>query len=206
MLAQRLIVALREAAPGVCFAVEQGLRFGREPRYAALRLAIDDHKPFIDDAPALCVDSVTNLVVLHPEVPQQDLVRITRDIAGDEAIVRYSSTLFVEVSAAGVTKAAALQKLCARLGLNAAQVMAFGDMPNDLPMLQWAGHNVAVANAHSDVLAAVDEVTLSNNEDGVALVLDRLVLRREDRPSPKHPTRLRRRRFNGRRRPITAWP
>ncbi|XXZ08654.1 HAD hydrolase family protein [Sorangium sp. So ce302] len=56
----------------------------------------------------------------------------------------------------------------------AAQVIAFGDMPNDLPMLGWAGRGVAVANAHPDVLAAADEVTSSNDHDGVALVLEQL--------------------------------
>jgi Cof subfamily protein (haloacid dehalogenase superfamily) len=178
MVAQRLVAALREAAPGVCFAVEQGLRFGQEPRYAALRPVIGDHTPLIDDALALCASDVTKLVVLHPQIPIQDLLRVAHEIAGNEAIVTHSSTLFVEVSAAGVTKAAALGELCARLGIDAARVIAFGDMPNDLPMLQWAGHSVAVANAHPDVLAGVDEVSLSNNEDGVALVLDRLVPRR----------------------------
>jgi hydroxymethylpyrimidine pyrophosphatase-like HAD family hydrolase len=47
-------------------------------------------------------------------------------------------------------------------------------MPNDLPMLTWAGHGVAVANAHPDVRAAADEVTATNDEAGVALVLERL--------------------------------
>ena len=54
-------------------------------------------------------------------------------------------------------------------------MVAFGDMPNDLPMLAWAGRAVAVANAHPEVLAVADEVTASNDEDGVALVLERLV-------------------------------
>ena len=53
-------------------------------------------------------------------------------------------------------------------------MIAFGDMPNDLPMLAWAGHAVAVANAHPDVIAAHDEVTASNDEAGVARVLERL--------------------------------
>lgn len=52
--------------------------------------------------------------------------------------------------------------------------MAFGDYPNDLPMLAWAGRAVAVANAHPDVLAAATEVTASNDEDGVAAVLEML--------------------------------
>jgi hydroxymethylpyrimidine pyrophosphatase-like HAD family hydrolase len=80
----------------------------------------------------------------------------------------------VEISAAGVSKAAALAELCAELGVEADEVVAFGDYPNDLPMLEWAGHAVAVANAHPDVLAAADEITASNEEDGVALVLERL--------------------------------
>jgi hydroxymethylpyrimidine pyrophosphatase-like HAD family hydrolase len=54
-------------------------------------------------------------------------------------------------------------------------VLAFGDMPNDLAMLAWAGRAVAVANAHSDVIAAADEVTSSNDEDGVARVVERVL-------------------------------
>ena len=53
-------------------------------------------------------------------------------------------------------------------------MIAFGDMPNDLPMLTWAGYAVAVANAHPDVIAAADEVTASNEDAGVARVLERL--------------------------------
>ena len=73
-----------------------------------------------------------------------------------------------------MSKATTLAALCAEQGLGAADAVAFGDMPNDLPMLAWAGHAVAVANAHPDVLAAADEVTASNDESGVALVLERL--------------------------------
>jgi len=171
--AQRLVAALRATAPGVCFAVERGLLFGQEPRYAALAPIAGDHTPLIADAAALCAEGVTKLIVLHPGIPLQDLLRAARAAGGDEAIVTHSSTLFVEVSAAGVTKATALRGLCLRLGIDAARVVACGDMPNDLPMLDWAGHSVAVANAHPDVLATADEVALSNDEDGVARVLER---------------------------------
>jgi hydroxymethylpyrimidine pyrophosphatase-like HAD family hydrolase len=60
-------------------------------------------------------------------------------------------------------------------GIGASEVVAFGDMPNDLPMLVWAGHAVAVANAHPDVLAVADEVTASNDDDGVAVVVERVL-------------------------------
>jgi hydroxymethylpyrimidine pyrophosphatase-like HAD family hydrolase len=88
--------------------------------------------------------------------------------------VTHSGSEFVEVSAAGVTKAAALAEYCAERGIDAREVVAVGDMPNDLPMLQWAGWSVAVANAHPDVLQACDAHTTSNNEDGVAELLGQL--------------------------------
>jgi hydroxymethylpyrimidine pyrophosphatase-like HAD family hydrolase len=74
-----------------------------------------------------------------------------------------------------VHKGWALETLCAKLGIRAEEVIAFGDMPNDLPMLAWAGHGVAVANAHPEVLQQADEITLSYMEDGVAAVLERLI-------------------------------
>jgi len=82
----------------------------------------------------------------------------------------------LEISAAGISKATTLAEVVARTSHAANDVVAFGDMPNDLPMLAWAGHSVAVANAHPEVLALVDEVTASNDDDGVALVLERLYL------------------------------
>jgi hydroxymethylpyrimidine pyrophosphatase-like HAD family hydrolase len=84
----------------------------------------------------------------------------------------------LEISAAGVTKAWALERLCARLGVQSEEVVAIGDMENDLAMLAWAGHAVAVANAQRNVRDAADEVTASNVDDGVAEVLERLVAER----------------------------
>jgi hydroxymethylpyrimidine pyrophosphatase-like HAD family hydrolase len=78
------------------------------------------------------------------------------------------------MSAHGVTKATALAVLAERHEIKPSQVVAFGDMPNDLPMLSWAGTSYAVANAHPRVLAAVDHVTAANNDDGVARVLEEL--------------------------------
>lgn len=87
-----------------------------------------------------------------------------------------STSGLVEISAAGVTKASGLAWVAARLGVEPHDVVAFGDMPNDVPMLGWAGHGVAVANAHPAALAVADEVTASNDEDGVAQWLERHVL------------------------------
>ena len=76
--------------------------------------------------------------------------------------------------AGGITKAHALEALCGELGIAAAEVVAVGDQPNDLPMLRWAGRGVAMGNAHPSVLAAIPERTASNGEDGLALVLESL--------------------------------
>ncbi|MGW8703151.1 HAD family hydrolase, partial [Streptomyces eurythermus] len=59
-------------------------------------------------------------------------------------------------------------------GLGRADTVAFGDMPNDIPMFRWAAHGVAMADAHPELKAVADEVTLSNEDDGVAVVLERL--------------------------------
>ncbi|WP_437669074.1 Cof-type HAD-IIB family hydrolase [Sorangium sp. So ce131] len=175
--ASALIERLRAAVPGVAFAIEAGILYGCERGYVIPSEHPndrDDPQMRRGDAVALCSEGVTKLIVQHPGRPLEELLHITRAHAGALASVTHSGSSFVEVAAAGVTKALALEAYCAEHGIAAAQVIAFGDMPNDLPMLGWAGRGVAVANAHPDVLAAADEVTSSNDHDGVALVLERL--------------------------------
>jgi Cof subfamily protein (haloacid dehalogenase superfamily) len=79
----------------------------------------------------------------------------------------------LELSPPGVTKGTGLARLASELGVASADVLALGDMPNDLSMLRWAGYGVAMANAHPAVLEAADEITVGNSEDGLALVLER---------------------------------
>jgi Cof subfamily protein (haloacid dehalogenase superfamily) len=83
---------------------------------------------------------------------------------------------YVEVCPPGVTKATGLAVVADQLGIAPEDVLVFGDMPNDLSMFAWAGwHRVAVANAHPLLRAAADEVTLSNDDDGVAVYLERML-------------------------------
>jgi hydroxymethylpyrimidine pyrophosphatase-like HAD family hydrolase len=79
----------------------------------------------------------------------------------------------LEISAPGVSKASTLARVCEQRGIAAEEVIAFGDAPNDLPMLAWAGRAVAVANAHPEVLSAADEITADNDHASVAQVLER---------------------------------
>ncbi len=79
----------------------------------------------------------------------------------------------VEIMPLGVSKATGVEEVAHPQGIPAAEVVAFGDMPNDVPMLSWAGIGVAMGNAHPDAITAADEVTATNVKDGVARVLER---------------------------------
>jgi len=175
--ASLLVESLRTAVPDVAFAVEIGMRYGCDENYAILSEHSRDRvDPLMRraDALELCREGVTKLIVQQLDWPLPDLLEMTRVFASSRAVVSHSGSHFVEVVAPGVSKASALQHYCAARDISAAEVIAFGDMPNDLPMLHWAGCGVAVANAHPEVLAAADLVTRSNDADGVALALDRL--------------------------------
>src|SRR3954454_2184235 len=169
--AARLVTALREALPGVQFAVESGLSFGHEPSYEPSWAMPDNRVAEVED---LIADPVSKLLVKHPERQAEEIHEQVVEIAGEEAVVTYSGDVLLEVSGAGVSKASTLAALCEEQGHLPDSVLAFGDMPNDVPMLQWAGHGVAVANAHEQVLAVADEISASNDNGGVALVRERM--------------------------------
>jgi Cof subfamily protein (haloacid dehalogenase superfamily) len=173
-LAARLVRTLREAIPGVLFAVELEGSFGREAGWSDGPVAAP---PAVLEADALELigGPVIKLLVRHPSLPFAEVAERARAAVGDDAVATWAGLRLVEISAAGVTKAFALERLCRRLGVAAGEVVAVGDMPNDLAMLAWAGTAVAVANAAKEVLDAADEVTAANTEDGVALLLERIL-------------------------------
>ncbi len=117
----------------------------------------------------------TKLLIRHRGMTSDQLAAAVHEVLGDAPVeITYSSGHgLLEISAGGVTKASGLALVCDLVGVPAERVVAFGDMPNDVPMLRWVGHGVAMANAHDDVLAVADEITAPNSEDGVAQVLER---------------------------------
>lgn len=82
-----------------------------------------------------------------------------------------SAPWFYEGTAKGVSKQSALGHACEKLGIDRSEVMAFGDAQNDMSMLEFAGYGVAMGNACEELKAMADEITLSNNEDGIAATL-----------------------------------
>jgi Cof subfamily protein (haloacid dehalogenase superfamily) len=164
-----LVAAIRAALPGAVFAFELVSGFAHERAY-------DESHHVPEGSPSgpaeeLLSTVAVKVLVKAPGTPPAMLRDAVAAAVGDSATPTWSVDGLVEISATGVTKAAALARVCDRLGVAAADVVAFGDMPNDLAMLAWAGTSYAVANAHPSVLEAVDHLAPSNDEDGVAQVL-----------------------------------
>ncbi|WP_030782769.1 HAD family hydrolase [Streptomyces sp. NRRL S-920] len=118
---------------------------------------------------------ISKVLVRHPTLTDDELAEVARGAVDSLATVTMSGPGTVELQPCGVTKATGLALAAGRMGLTAADTVAFGDMPNDIPMFRWAAHGVAMANAHSELKAVADELTRSNEEDGVAVFLEGLL-------------------------------
>ncbi|MGH3362110.1 MAG: HAD family hydrolase [Nocardioides sp.] len=161
---------IREAVPGSAFAVETVEGIALEPEFLE-RHPIPDgaRRGPIDE---LFVKPAIKLLARHEELDPQAFWDAAEAVTGTRVVVTWSSgSSLLEISADGVTKASTLALVCDGLGVEADQVVAFGDMPNDLPMLRWAGTSYAMGNAHPSVVEAADHVAPANDEDGVASVL-----------------------------------
>ncbi|MFI9259126.1 HAD hydrolase family protein [Streptomyces sioyaensis] len=200
-VALAVVEALRGAAPGTSFAVERTGGIHYEPQYPPLLLdpaavvapaekllaedfvtPLDPDTSLTDDpagapeAPAFPDQPVIKLLAHHPELDPDAFLALARTVAGGLAsFTRSSPTALLEISGSGVSKAGTLAHCCAERGIAPEEVVAFGDMPNDIEMLTWAGTSYAMANAHPDVLAATMHRTASNNDDGVAVVIERIL-------------------------------
>ncbi|PXY31848.1 HAD family hydrolase [Prauserella muralis] len=118
--------------------------------------------------------AAVKLLVSHAAMTSDEMAAAARAVLDCTVDVTFSSGGgLIELAAHGVTKATGLSAVAQRLSVAAEHTIAFGDMPNDLEMLRWSGHGVAVANAHPAVLEVADEVTAPHTEDGVAQVLER---------------------------------
>ncbi|MDX2922009.1 MULTISPECIES: HAD family hydrolase [Streptomyces] len=123
---------------------------------------------------ALWERPVIKVLVRHPELGDDALAAAARGAVGELATVTMAGPGTVELAPRGVDKGTGLAAAAELLGIGAERTVAFGDMPNDLPLFAGSGLRVAMGNAHPELRAAADEVTLSNTEDGVAVVLERL--------------------------------
>jgi Cof subfamily protein (haloacid dehalogenase superfamily) len=165
----RLVAEIERAVPDAGFAVETLSGIAMDPHYV-------DHHGSPADSPVgaladIWTEPAVKVLVQHEGLDPVDFRERVVAAVGDVATPTWSGDHLMEISAAGITKAATLSRLADELGVAAADVVAFGDMPNDIAMLEWAGTSYAVANADPAVIDVADHVCLSNDADGVAHVL-----------------------------------
>jgi Cof subfamily protein (haloacid dehalogenase superfamily) len=173
---REVCLRLRERVPGVVFAahVECGRRVMYEPRWPVRTDA--EEAAFLAGTEAQGDLRVVKLQARTPAGDSDRFYELVTETVGDQVeATRQGYRGLVEMSRRGVTKATALAAVAGNLGISPADVLAFGDMPNDVSMLRWASRSVAVANAHPEARAAAREITSSNVEDGVAIYLERLL-------------------------------
>ena len=123
----------------------------------------------------LSAQPAVKIIARHGELPLETLFELCEQVARVGVLPTTSGMQFIEISAAGVSKASTLELLAAEHGFTADEVLAFGDSANDREMLGWAGHGVALANGTAPALATADEIAPANTDDGVAVVIERLL-------------------------------
>jgi Cof subfamily protein (haloacid dehalogenase superfamily) len=165
--------ALRRAIPGVRFAVETLEGWTMEEGYLGNRT--DDEQGFpprrVGDLEDLFAAPALKLLARGGGLAPDEFVEAAVAVVGGAVNVTHSSFPLLEISAPEVTKASTLALIADLLHVDAADVVAFGDMPNDLPMLTWAGTSYAMADAHPAVLECATHVAPGHDDDGVARVL-----------------------------------
>ncbi len=178
--ARAVVEALRAAVPGTSFAIERTGGFHYESDYISPWGEPDSRVAPIEELLSRDLDQpVLKLLARHDSADPDTFLATARGAAGEHAeFTRSSGSALLEVSGIGVSKATTLARCCADRGITAQEVVAFGDMPNDLGMLTWAGTSYAVANAHPAVLAATTHHTTANEDDGVARVIERILAER----------------------------
>lgn len=119
-------------------------------------------------------EPAVKLLVRQPEMSSQEMAARMAPVVGPLAQITFSTNNgLIELSLPDTHKASGLAILAGLAGLDDSATVAFGDMPNDVEMLAWAHHGVAMGHGHPAAREAADEITVGNNEDGVARVLER---------------------------------
>lgn len=171
---ETVVAEVDAALPEVTFAVH---RLGDRTTHQSTEIGFPWPPPN-DPAPVsraeLLGGSVVKLIVAHPDRRSDEVGEVVRKVAGERVEAAWSQNHLglVEVTAYGVHKGFGAARIAAAYHVAAADVLAFGDMVNDLSLLHWAGWSVAPAGASREVLSVVDHVAEPHDDDGVAKYLD----------------------------------
>lgn len=177
--ASDIVAELAAAIPGIVFAWERGLDWGRDDGWppaatgpVARMLPGGVTGPVGPQASRGLSKLVCHLAGADPDLVVQQVRQV---LAGRAEVTTATSPPLAEIISKGCDKGEGLEWLCNRLGVERDEVIAIGDGPNDLPMLLWAGRGIAMGNAHATVLEAVSERTRTHEQDGFAAVIETLL-------------------------------
>ncbi|HEY7010189.1 MAG TPA: HAD family hydrolase [Jatrophihabitantaceae bacterium] len=175
---------VRSAFHDVSYAVETVAGFAAEPGYVHdwdINPRVDRRgrpvrPPAVGDLDAITAEPALKLLAMDRGTHVDEFLSSADALLAGRASVTHSSSFgLLEIAAAGVTKATGLAEVAATHGITPDEIVAIGDMPNDVPMLQWAGRSYAVGNAHPAARAAAGAVVGSNDEDAVAALIETLL-------------------------------
>ena len=173
---------LQELDPDISFAVEldrHDVSFLVDDKYRP-RWEVKTTPPATDVETMFGTEIVIKLLARPSDKVQQNADQFLIEAQGAlDGLVDVTHSnfldLMIEMSALGVNKGSGLEKYASSKNMTAADIAAVGDMPNDVPMIAWAGRGAAVDNAHDWVKEAATEFLPSNDEHGVAVFIDRII-------------------------------
>lgn len=179
-VARSIIDDVEAAFPSAVLGVEQGFTFAADTAIERSDFKLLQSWKLggmqVGPIRSFLTESVTKLIVRLPDDAPAGSAAAVQAVVGDRALVTHSTTeTFLELSNPAAHKAATVERLLIGSGIEPAEVVAFGDMPNDQELIEWAGLGVAMGNGHPSLKAVADEVTTGNDEDGVALVIERIL-------------------------------
>ncbi|KAL1919363.1 uncharacterized protein VTP21DRAFT_2056 [Calcarisporiella thermophila] len=180
--ARHIIKLLIASFPTALFSAESGTCYRAEQRYYDMR---QDHFP--PTVPVQVVPTALDLVsndtpgkitLLVPGLTAEEMYeQMPKELLaeGSPCKVTFSGEDYVEFSAPGVCKGSTLAAYCEKLGVPREAVVSVGDNHNDIEMIQWAGRGYAMGNAHQSLKQIAAYTTATNDEDGVAQLVEKLI-------------------------------
>ncbi|MCC2321234.1 HAD family hydrolase [Cellulomonas xiejunii] len=175
-VARRALAAIEQVCGPLALAADQAGVDGAVLAGPGYRPDPLDGLPVVPvDAVALWEKPVRKFYVQRAGFDENRLHGLASRLAGHLVSVTKAGPGEIEILPLGLSKATGLVHVARLLGYSGAECIAFGDMPNDAPMLAWAGYAVAMGNAHPELRAVADEVAPTNDDDGVAVVLERVL-------------------------------
>ncbi len=172
---EQIVAVVTEAWPDAGIAAYDGGRWMMTEAYASRRWAARKGATEIVPASAYARRPVCAMSICHPRHSSDEMRDMIISAGIDPAPgLNYGAANLLDVVAGGIDKGTGVRRALAMLGVDPADALAFGDMPNDLSMFELCGRSVAMGNAHHDVLAAASVITDSVTDDGFSNMLVRL--------------------------------